>query len=147
MRIQEFLAAIGTRAGLVVERVEDGDGPELRIRKAAAHTRIVSGGEFWPGSTRVVTSFQIHGLRTDSAVRVLRPSRLFPGPIVTLGAQYQREKERRAGEGLQDAVRRGIADNKDSRARAREDDSGRASPIANMHPNHPGETRSGGEPP
>jgi hypothetical protein len=34
----------------------------------------------WPGSTRVVTSFQIHGLRPDSGVRVLRPqprSRLF----------------------------------------------------------------------
>jgi hypothetical protein len=28
----------------------------------------------WPGSTRVVTSFQIHGLRPDSGVRVLRPS-------------------------------------------------------------------------
>jgi hypothetical protein len=46
------------RAGLVVERVEDGDGPELRIRKAAARTRIVSGGWIWPGRRELSCYFK-----------------------------------------------------------------------------------------
>ena len=46
------------RAGLVVERVEDGDGPELRIRKAAARRRIVSGGWIWPGRRELSCYFK-----------------------------------------------------------------------------------------
>src|SRR5216683_5633361 len=58
--------------------------PELRIRKAAAHTRIVSGWRVLPGSTGVITTSQVHRLRTDSGVRVLRPqprSRLYRLPM------------------------------------------------------------------
>jgi hypothetical protein len=49
-------------------RAEDPEStrPELRIPTAAAQTRIISGSEFSPKPTGIITTSQVHGVRTDS---------------------------------------------------------------------------------